>query len=173
MFLDARAAKALLPGSHIVVDGCPGLRPKVSTAGISWTYRYKSTVNGRTTEWHLFGGQSVRGPITMRGSAFQARTLRWMALVHAIGVGTSWLYANVVTLRAGGPKLETLSNFSQITANQEPPPIPNSQDWENRCYFGHVFLKIQIQKADRYRKTEIFQILVLYWRYIHENWYSR
>jgi integrase len=45
MLFDARAAKQLLPGSHIVVHGCPGLRLEASTAGKSWTYRYK--INGR------------------------------------------------------------------------------------------------------------------------------
>ena len=47
MYFDARAAKLLAPGGHIVVDGCPGLRLEASTAGRAWTYRYKSPVDGR------------------------------------------------------------------------------------------------------------------------------
>ena len=39
---DARAAKLLPVGAHIVVDGVPGLRLVASTAGKSWIYRYKS-----------------------------------------------------------------------------------------------------------------------------------
>ncbi len=42
MRFDARTAKALPIGSHIVVDGVPGLRLVASTAGKSWIYRYKS-----------------------------------------------------------------------------------------------------------------------------------
>jgi integrase len=39
---DARAAKLLPVGDHIVVDGVPGLRLVSSTAGKSWIYRYKA-----------------------------------------------------------------------------------------------------------------------------------
>lgn len=47
MFFDARAAKQLQAGEHIVVEGCPGLRLEASTAGRAWIYRYKSPVDGR------------------------------------------------------------------------------------------------------------------------------
>jgi len=46
MHFDARAAKQLPPGSHIVVDGCPGLRLVASTEGRAWVYRYKSPDTG-------------------------------------------------------------------------------------------------------------------------------
>lgn len=47
MFFDARAAKLLKAGEHIVVDGCSGLR-LVATASVrSWVYRYQSKVDGR------------------------------------------------------------------------------------------------------------------------------
>lgn len=46
MQFDARAAKLLQPGKHIVVDGCPGLRLVASTQGRAWVYRYKSPVDG-------------------------------------------------------------------------------------------------------------------------------
>lgn len=41
MFFDARAAKALQPGQHLVVTGCPGLRLVASGPFKTWTYRYK------------------------------------------------------------------------------------------------------------------------------------
>ena len=39
---DARAAKQLPPGKHIVVDGFPGLRLVASTSVKAWIYRYES-----------------------------------------------------------------------------------------------------------------------------------
>jgi integrase len=47
MHFDARAAKALQPGEHIMVDGCPGLRMEATATTRTWTYRYKSPVDGR------------------------------------------------------------------------------------------------------------------------------
>lgn len=47
MFFDARAAKLLQPGEHLVVDGCPGLRLEASATRKSWTYRYKAPGTGR------------------------------------------------------------------------------------------------------------------------------
>jgi integrase len=41
MFFDPRAAKALQPGEHLVVVGCPGLRLVASGPYKTWTYRYK------------------------------------------------------------------------------------------------------------------------------------
>lgn len=41
MFFDPRAAKALQPGQHLVVVGCPGLRLVASGPYKTWTYRYK------------------------------------------------------------------------------------------------------------------------------------
>ncbi len=43
MFFDPRAAKLLLPGQHMMIDGCPGLRLVASTTRKSWTYRYKDS----------------------------------------------------------------------------------------------------------------------------------
>jgi integrase len=42
VYFDARAAKLLKPGDHIVIDGCPGLRLVASIAGRAWIYRYQS-----------------------------------------------------------------------------------------------------------------------------------
>jgi len=64
MYFDARAAKLLVPGGHIVVDGCPGLRLEASTAGRAWTYRYKSPVDGRMRQikigqWPAMGASAA------------------------------------------------------------------------------------------------------------------
>src|SRR5665647_940048 len=47
MHFDARAAKLLNPGEHLLVSGCPGLRLEVSVSRKTWTYRYKSVNGGR------------------------------------------------------------------------------------------------------------------------------
>ncbi|AOZ05939.1 tyrosine-type recombinase/integrase [Cupriavidus malaysiensis] len=47
MQFDARAAKLLQPGEHLVIADCPGLRLEVSATRRSWIYRYKSPVDGR------------------------------------------------------------------------------------------------------------------------------
>ncbi|HHX4054171.1 TPA: tyrosine-type recombinase/integrase [Burkholderia contaminans] len=47
MRFDARTAKQLLPGAHLSIDGCPGLRLEAAASRRSWTYRYKSPVDGR------------------------------------------------------------------------------------------------------------------------------
>ena len=46
MFFDARAAKLLQPGQHMVIDGCNGLRLVASATRKSWIYRYKDPSNG-------------------------------------------------------------------------------------------------------------------------------
>ncbi len=53
MHFDARAAKQLQPGKHIVVDGCPGLRLVASASAKAWTYRYKSQTDGRMRQIKL------------------------------------------------------------------------------------------------------------------------
>ncbi len=47
MHFDARAAKLLQPGEHMVIDGCPGLRLVASASRKSWIYRYKAVADGR------------------------------------------------------------------------------------------------------------------------------
>ena len=47
MQFDARAAKLLAPGEHMTIDGCPGLRLAASASRRSWTYRYKSPLDGK------------------------------------------------------------------------------------------------------------------------------
>jgi integrase len=47
MQFDARTAKLLKPGSHLTIDGCPGLRLKATDNSRTWIYRYKSPIDGR------------------------------------------------------------------------------------------------------------------------------
>lgn len=47
MVFDARRAKLLAPGEHIIVDAAPGLRLVASATRKTWTYRFKSPVDGR------------------------------------------------------------------------------------------------------------------------------
>jgi integrase len=46
MEFSARAAKALAPGEHLIVPDAPGLRLVAMESKRTWTYRYKSPVNG-------------------------------------------------------------------------------------------------------------------------------
>lgn len=53
MQFDARAAKSLQPGQHITIDGYPGLRLQARETSRTWTYRYKSPVDGRMRQIKL------------------------------------------------------------------------------------------------------------------------
>lgn len=44
---DARRAKALEPGEYMIIEEAPGLRLVASASRKTWTYRYKSPVDGR------------------------------------------------------------------------------------------------------------------------------
>ena len=47
MQFDAKAAKLLQPGQHFTISDCPGLRLEATASTRSWTYRYKSPVDGK------------------------------------------------------------------------------------------------------------------------------
>ena len=47
MGFDAKKAKALAAGEHIIVDDAPGLRLEATATRKTWTYRYKSPIDGR------------------------------------------------------------------------------------------------------------------------------
>jgi len=47
MHFDARSAKALRPGKHIIISDYPGLRLTASATTRTWSYRFKSPVDGR------------------------------------------------------------------------------------------------------------------------------
>ena len=43
MYFDARSAKLLAPGQHMVIDGCQGLRLTATASRKTWVYRYKNS----------------------------------------------------------------------------------------------------------------------------------
>lgn len=45
MTFDAKKAKLLVPGAHLIIEECPGLRFEVRTASRTWIYRYRSPVD--------------------------------------------------------------------------------------------------------------------------------
>jgi integrase len=53
MEFSARAAKALAPGEHLIVPDAPGLRLVATATKRTWTYRYKSPVNGAMRQVRL------------------------------------------------------------------------------------------------------------------------
>lgn len=71
MHFDARQAKALKPGQHLVVGGCPGLRLEVTASTKTWTYRFKSPVDGRMKQTSL--GQWPAMSFLEAAQAWQAR----------------------------------------------------------------------------------------------------
>lgn len=46
MYFDARAAKSLKEGDHIIIAGCPGLRLTATANRKTWIYRFKSPSTG-------------------------------------------------------------------------------------------------------------------------------
>lgn len=50
---DPRAAKALAAGDHLTIDEAPGLRLVASANARTWTYRYKSPIDGRMRQIKL------------------------------------------------------------------------------------------------------------------------
>jgi integrase len=50
---DARAAKALPPGDHLIVPGAPGLRLVATVSTRTWVYRYKSPTDGKMRQVRL------------------------------------------------------------------------------------------------------------------------
>jgi len=69
VYFDARTAKQLQPGSHIVVDGCPGLRLVASTKGRAWIYRYQSPGVDRMRQIKI--GQWPAMPVSSAAARWQ------------------------------------------------------------------------------------------------------
>lgn len=63
MVFDARQAKALAAGGHIIVEEAPGLRLVATSTTRTWTYRFKSPVDGRMRQVAL--GKWPEVPYTM------------------------------------------------------------------------------------------------------------
>lgn len=77
MFFDARAAKLLLPGEHLLVDGCDGLRLVATATRRTWTYRYKAA-DGRMKQLALGQWPAL---------AVQGAAAAWQALRDQRGAG--------------------------------------------------------------------------------------
>lgn len=72
---DARAAKLLAPGAHLTIDGCPGLRLEATASTRSWTYRFKSPVDGRMRQCRIGQWPAMSLPAAM-GEWDRLRALR-------------------------------------------------------------------------------------------------
>ena len=75
MHFDARSAKTLKPGEHIVVDGCKGLRLQATATRKTWVYRYKAPETGLMKQVRL-GHWPEMPPVTAAARWAQLRTLR-------------------------------------------------------------------------------------------------
>ncbi len=66
MSFDARAIKQLQPGQHLTSPECPGLRIEAFADRRTWTYRYRSPVDGRLRQIKIGGWpvMSVHAAIT-------------------------------------------------------------------------------------------------------------
>lgn len=62
MHFDARSAKALQPGKHIIISDYPGLRLTASATTRTWAYRFKSPVDGRMRQVALGHWPAVSFP---------------------------------------------------------------------------------------------------------------
>lgn len=75
MYFDARAAKALQPGAHIVVDGCQGLRLQAAATCKTWVYRYKSPTTGQMKQVRI-GHWPDMPPVAAAARWAELRALR-------------------------------------------------------------------------------------------------
>lgn len=75
MRFDARAAKALQAGQHMIVEGCPGLRLVATASKRTWTYRYKSPIDGRMRQ-HALGSWPAMSPAAAAGAWSDLREQR-------------------------------------------------------------------------------------------------
>lgn len=71
MQFDAREAKQLAPGAHIIMDDYPGLRLKATEAGKAWIYRYKSPIDSKMRQIKIG---------TWPAMSFPAAIVSWEAL---------------------------------------------------------------------------------------------
>lgn len=72
---NARAAKALVAGDHLTIADAPGLRLEASATRRTWTYRYKSPVDGRMRQVRLghWPGMPLAGALAAWEAARQLR----------------------------------------------------------------------------------------------------
>lgn len=75
MHFDARSAKTLKPGAHIVVDGCKGLRLQATATRKTWVYRYKAPETGLMKQVRI-GHWPEMPPVAAAARWSELRTLR-------------------------------------------------------------------------------------------------
>jgi len=74
MAFDARAAKLLQPGEHLIINDCPGLRLLAGATWRTWVYRYKSPVDGLMRRVQIGRWPAMPLPAAMTAwSALRAR----------------------------------------------------------------------------------------------------
>lgn len=78
MKFDARQAKLLQPGEHLIVEGCPGLRLVATATKKTWTYRYKDEA-GRMKQARI-GHWPAMGPVDAAAQWNELRTRRGAGL---------------------------------------------------------------------------------------------
>jgi len=78
MSFDARAAKLLQPGQHFTISDCQGLRLEATATTRSWTYRYKSPVDGKMRQVKIG---------TWPAMSFHAAVVEWEKLRDARAAG--------------------------------------------------------------------------------------
>ena len=117
MYFDARAAKLLQPGNHIVIEGCPGLRLVASTAGRAWIYRYQSPGIDRMRQIKL--GQWPAMPAS-------AAAARWQELKSLRESGIDPAQEKKAQREAATAKVYTVANAvddyitGHLEANRQP-----------------------------------------------------
>ncbi|WP_207442624.1 Arm DNA-binding domain-containing protein [Delftia acidovorans] len=75
MFFDARSAKTLKQGEHIVVQGCPALRLEATASTKSWTYRYRSLADSAKLKQVKLGQWPAMSPAQSAAEWQAARDL--------------------------------------------------------------------------------------------------
>jgi len=65
MNFDARTAKALTPGQHIIISDYPGLRLAASEKVRTWIYRYKSPVDSRMRQTAIGHWPAMSFPVAI------------------------------------------------------------------------------------------------------------
>jgi len=78
MLFDARAAKLLKAGQHMMIDGCSGLRLTATASRKTWIYRYKSPADGRMKQVAIGQWPAV---------SVQTAAAQWQALRDQRGAG--------------------------------------------------------------------------------------
>jgi len=112
---DARSAKQLQPGKHIVVDDFAGLRLIASESGKSWTYRYNAGGKMKQIKLGVWPALSLPGAIA-----------KWQALKDARSLGTDPAKAKKDKIKASKAKVYTVAHAVEdyitghLDVNREP-----------------------------------------------------